>query len=195
MNYLSHLYFSKRTPLSMTGNLMGDFKPDKALRDRLPEQIVLGIRNHRLVDRKTDRFTPVKELREVFSPPRRRYAGIVTDIAFDYFLIKHWTQFESQQFPDFVENCYAGLSECHDWMPSRMSFVAEKMQEHNWLSAYGTMDGVSRSIDMVSKRLRFDNNMAGSVVEIENNYQQIEAVFMELFSHLENAVTEANVEG
>ncbi|NNC99959.1 MAG: DUF479 domain-containing protein [Gammaproteobacteria bacterium] len=194
MNYLSHLYFSNRTPLSMTGNLMGDFKPGKALRERLPKEIILGIKNHRLVDRTTDRFKPVKSLRELFAPERRRFAGVVTDIAFDYFLVKHWQRFDEGEFGNFVQHCYDGLSECEQWMPARMRYVAGKMQEHDLLSTYGTLQGIAEAIDMVSGRLRFANNMQGSIVEVEKNYQQIELVFLQLFEHLQITVDAAALE-
>lgn len=195
MNYLSHLFFSKRTPLSMTGNLMGDFKPDAELRSRLPKEITLGIENHRFVDRETDQYLPVKELRQLFTQERRRFAGIVTDIAFDYFLIKHWDDLAVIEFPEFVQSCYLGLEQGRQWMPPRMSYVTTKMQEHDWLSTYATMDGISNTIDQVSKRMRFKNNMAGSVVEVTNNYEQIERVFLELFKHLNTQVLAAKIEG
>ena len=194
MNYLSHLFFSQRTPLSMTGNLMGDFKPDAELFNRLPKEIILGIKNHRFVDRETDKYLPVKELRPLFAPERRRFVGIVTDIAFDYFLIKHWDDLAIVEFPEFVQSCYSGLEQSRQWMPPRMSYVTAKMQEHDWLSTYATMDGISKTIDQVSKRIRFKNNLAGSVVEVTNNYEQIESVFLELFKHLTAQVKKAKIE-
>ncbi len=194
MNYLSHLYLSQRTPHSLTGNMMGDFKPTAELQAQLPEGILRGIENHRLVDRLTDKFEPVKQLRPLFSPQRRRYAGIITDISFDYFLIKHWDASRDGDFHEFVQLCYAGLAQCEEQMPPRMVFVTSKMREHNWLSSYRTLTGIGTSIDQVSKRMRFANKMAGAIEEVEQNYQAIETVFHELFEHLQEEIAHAAIE-
>ena len=173
---------------------MGDFKPDAQLIQTLPSGVLNGIDNHRLVDRETDRFAQVKSLRPLFSDTRRRYAGVVTDIAFDYFLIKHWNTFASMSFDEFIELAYQGLGQTQDFMPARMQYVTSNMIEHDWLRSYATLDGVGRSIDMVSKRIRFTNNMAGAIEEVEQNYAEIERVFLLLFAHLKAVVEHAALE-
>ncbi len=180
--------------MSFTGNLMGDFKPKPELVAQLPAAVLAGIQNHRLIDRATDAMPAVKELRGLFTPQRRRYAGIITDIAFDHFLIKHWERLEPTDFEEFVDSAYDGLAQCTQWMPPRMQTVVENLQKYDWLRAYATLEGIGETIDQVGKRLRFTNAMKGGVIEVENNYAAIETVFLALFAHIRWTVDHAELE-
>jgi len=173
---------------------MGDFKPSSELHSRLPKEIQLGIENHRLVDRLTDAYQPVKSLKPLFSENRRRFSGVLTDIAFDYFLIKHWSSFAEVELQPFITQCYLGLNQSLEYMPPRMQVVIKKMTKQDWLNNYATLHGISITINGVSKRIRFENKMSGGVAEIERNYDVIEMVFLELFDHLKHEVDAAGIE-
>lgn len=173
---------------------MGDFKPSPDLKARLPIGVLNGIENHRLVDRITDGFEPVKALKPLFSGQRRRYAGIMLDMVFDYFLIKHWSEFEQRSFTDFKQQCYQDLALCRDLMPPRMALVTERMQESDWFAHYANLEGIGYAIDQVSKRMRFENQMSGGIDELVTHYEAIEQVFLQLFELLIDEVNASAIE-
>lgn len=173
---------------------MGDFKPAPDLLSRLPEEVLLGIENHRLVDRYTDQFQAVRDLKPLFSKQRRRFAGVITDIAFDYFLIKHWRSYTDLEFDDFTDKAYAGLQQCQALMPPRMLAITQSMIKHRWLGHYASMQGIADTIDRVSQRIRFKNNMSGAITEVEANYAEIEAASQLLFTHLQRVVESHGIE-
>lgn len=173
---------------------MGDFKQTPERLQTLPQEVILGIENHRFVDKQTDQFAAVKELKYSFSKPRRRFSGVVTDIVFDYFLIKHWSRFAQIEFDQFINLSYSNLSQCTDLMPPRMKSVVQMMVEHDWLRTYSTLDGIGFTIDKVSQRIRFENKMVGAIEEVEQNYELIESVFLELFDYLIMAVENERIE-
>ena len=172
---------------------MGDFKRHSFVIS-LPDPILKGIQNHRFVDKCTDQTPEVKQLRQVFSPQRRRFAGVVSDIAFDYFLIKHWSKFEDTLFDDFVDESYAGLLKSIHYMPDQMQRVVKLMCDHDWLRTYSTLEGLDLTINQVAKRIRFKNTMTGAIDEVTANYEAFERVFLILFPQLRHQVTEASIE-
>ena len=173
---------------------MGDFKPSSELHGQLPQEVLSGIENHRFVDKKTDNFQEVKDLKLLFSKERKRFSGVITDITFDYFLIKHWAHFTDIDFDEFIELCYRNLSECQVLMPPRMISVTQGMVNHDWLRSYSTMEGISFTINKVSERIRFKNAMHGGVEEVEANYAAIESVALRLFDYLIKEVKIAKIE-
>jgi acyl carrier protein phosphodiesterase len=185
MNYLAHLFLASRDPAMLTGSLLGDFRKYIDQRDKLPTGVLAGMEHHRLVDYFTDNSHLLKELRGLFSPGRRRLAGIILDLCFDYFLSRHWSAFTSEDRPAFIRYCYHCLNDYREVMPERMQTVVEQMIIHDWLGSYADLDSVGISLDRLSARMRFPNQLAGSVVEIKCNLNRLEQGFLDFFPELQ----------
>lgn len=194
MNYLAHLYFALSDAQSLTGNLMGDFTRGLEV-EHLPPKITLGLKNHRSIDSFTDSHTITRQLRNLFSGQRRRVAGIILDVVFDHFLIKHWGKLHPQPLNDFLLRAYGGLLDQQNHMPSRMRTVVSRMAESNWLLGYTQLEGVVYALDRMAERRPIANALAGSHQELEDNYAAIEAGFGEFFPQLVNHVHLSEVEG
>ena len=183
MNYLAHLYLSPCSTHAIVGNLMGDFRKHITDTD-LPEDILLGIENHCRVDRFTDSHAVVGELKQVFSSKRRRFAGIILDVAFDHFLSRHWHEFHDQERRDYIRYAYDCLQRGRGFMPSRMQHAVQYMITEDWLGSYVELDGIGNSLDRLSHRIRFRNNLHGAVEEVERHYSELESGFLEFFPQL-----------
>ena len=183
MNYLAHLHLSARSTQAIVGNLMGDFR--KHITDTaLPEDVLLGIENHCRVDRFTDSHPVIRELKHVFSSKRRRFAGIIMDVAFDHFLSRHWHGFHDDERTEFIGYVYSCLRQGSILMPPRMQHAVRYMIEEDWLGSYADLDGIDTCLNRIAHRIRFENNLYGAVEEVRQNYAGLERGFLNFFPQL-----------
>lgn len=189
MNYLAHLLISPDHAQSRLGNIMADFMRDVKT-EKLPDKVWEGVKLHRVVDGFTDAHAVVKDLRRLFSPEKRRFSGIVLDVAFDHFLIKHWDKYTSYDFNEFVDHCYQDLWEHRELMPPRMEMVVGWMIKRDWIRSYSELDHVGRALDGLASRLKMKHGFHGSIQEVYENHGAIESGFLnffpELLNHVEN---------
>ena len=106
MNYFAHLVLSQPTIESTVGNLLGDFARGID-QSTLNPAVRAGLKNHRAVDRFTDSHSRIAEIKQCFSPGRRRFAGIALDVYFDHLLMNHWRQFDARDVNQVIAQCGA----------------------------------------------------------------------------------------
>lgn len=183
LNYLAHLYFSETNVESRVGNLLGDFARGVDI-NHLSAPVRLGLINHRAIDQFTDTHPQVRELKTLFSPQRRRFSGIVLDVLFDHFLIHHWHRYTTEPLDQFINQAYHDLHQGYPLMPDQMQRVVEKMIKGDWIRSYEDVDQVGFALDRIADRIRFQNNFAGSISEVQQQYAVLEAGFLQFFPDL-----------
>lgn len=193
MNYLAHIYLAEDTDESVLGNLLGDFVKGPIGNSYSPE-IVKGIQTHRKVDVFTDSHERFLASKKLISPRRRRFAGIIVDLAFDHFLARNWSSYSREDLSEFIRNTYDLLKRHQAILPERLQLFLPRMIDEDWLGSYRELEGVGRTIDRISGRLRRrfkrENTMTGSLEEIEINYGELERNFNEFFPELVSYVGE-----
>jgi acyl carrier protein phosphodiesterase len=153
MNFLAHLHLAEPTPESRLGNLLGDFVKGLPWDERFTVPVWQGIMEHRMVDAFTDSHPAWKESRDLLPEGLRRYAGIVVDIFYDFFLHRHWEKFSpGQSLPDFIASTHKDLREVLDVAPGEASRAIQAMIEQEWLGEYATIEGIDRTLRRVSRR-------------------------------------------
>ncbi len=194
MNYFAHLVLSQPTLESTVGNLLGDFTRGVD-QSTLPEAVRAGLYNHRAVDRYTDADPAVQSLKQLFSPQRRRFAGIALDVYFDHLLMRHWTQFNAHALQQVIDNFYQRMLEGQGLMPSkRMRNTTKRMIDYDWFGSYQDINAIGGALDRLAGRLRFKNNFNNAIEDILANQAAIETTFLQFFPRLEEHIQSLRLE-
>jgi acyl carrier protein phosphodiesterase len=156
--------------------------------------VVTGIRLHRGVDAFCDRHPRVLASKRRFAPERRRYAGIITDLAYDHFLAVHWARFSGEPLPTFTARVYSVLTERAGELPEAARRVAARMAADDWLGGYRRLDAVGMALDRVALRLSRGAPLVGSVSEVRAHYAALEEDFLAFFPELQALAQVAGTE-
>ena len=188
MNYFAHLVLAQPTIESTVGNLLGDFA--KGINHKaLNEAVTSGLNNHRAVDRFTDSHESILALKQLFSPQRRRFAGIALDVYFDHLLMTHWQQFYSRPLQSVIDSFYQRMLEGQDLMPSlNMRTTTKRMVDYDWFGSYRDIDSIAHALDRIAARLRFENRFDNAIEDIMSNKSIIDESFLEFFPNLESHI-------
>ena len=156
MNYLAHFALAGPETGLLVGSFLGDYIKGR-LENRFSPEIERGIRLHRAIDQYTDSHPVVKSSYERFDPKFRRYAGIITDIAFDHLLAQTWSRYYNEPLESFSARTLEKLLTQKDMLTNTARQSASRMQKHNSLAHYGGLEFLERSLVYLSGRLKHAN--------------------------------------
>ncbi|MEW6125683.1 MAG: ACP phosphodiesterase [Acidobacteriota bacterium] len=180
MNYLGHLYLAEDTAHSLVGNLLGDFVKG-SIPDQFPDEIRKGILLHRRVDSFTDSHPVFRESLRMFSPARRRFAGIMLDIFYDHYLAKHWATYSKVALDQFSQKVYQVLRHHYAILPERLQRMLPYIIEEDWLTSYQELDTIDRTLRRLAKRFKRRNDLMSGIEELHANYEFFESGFHDFF--------------
>jgi acyl carrier protein phosphodiesterase len=183
MNYLAHLYLAEDSPESLLGSMMGD-SVKGAIGDRYPPKITRGIELHRKIDSYTDSHPITRASRDLYSPVRRRFAGIIVDLCYDHFLYRHWSEFSDVILDQFISRVYEVLMTHRATLPARMEAMVPVMIREDWLGSYRDLIGVEKALNRLSRRVTNGDRLLGAIEEIKLHYRSLEANFLIFFPDL-----------
>lgn len=183
MNYLAHQFLSFQNPDIQIGNLYGEIVRGKNF-DQFSGDIRKGILLHRSIDSFTDSHDIVKASSQKFHQKYSKYAPIIVDVVYDYFLIKNWSTYSSIDFEDFVSNCYSLFQEELDQFPEKLQFIISHLLRYDWFHNYQNLSGIQETLKGISNRSKFENKIDQAIFEIELNYDALNQEFQEFFPQL-----------
>jgi acyl carrier protein phosphodiesterase len=183
MNYLAHLYLAEASPESLLGSILGDFVKG-AIGNRYPSKIKRGIELHRKIDAYTDSHPMIRASRNLYSPARRRFAGIIVDLFYDHLLYRHWTEFSDLILDRFIARVYDILMTHRRLLPARLKTMIPVMIREDWLGSYRDLSGVEKALSRLSARVTNGDRLPGAIEEIKVHYRRLEANFLIFFPDL-----------
>ena len=184
MNYLAHAFLSFGNEQLVVGNLIGDFVKGRKQLQNYPEAIQKGIVLHRHIDTFSDNHAILKQGIKVLKPTQQRYAPVVIDIFYDYFLAKNWSMFSERSLDEFAAETYAYLENNLDIMPLRISRTFEKMIEHNWLVGYQYEARIEYAFQRLSERIKHEHHLLRAINDLQKHKEQLNKDFILFFPDL-----------
>ena len=164
---------------------MGDFvkgRPE-SLVGKYPDGVILGIRQHRAIDVFTDSHPTFRQAKSLLAPHRRRLAGIVVDIFYDYFLSRNWPGGHEARL-EFIRHCHNVLLARGEWLPAHFRKILPRMISEKWLESYATVEGIALTFRRVATRAPVAAGVLGAEEDLLENEEQFSKLFTEFFPEL-----------
>ncbi len=189
MNFLAHIYLSGNHEKILVGNFMGDYVKGKDYMN-YPDEITKGILLHRRIDFFTDNHPIVKRSKRRIEEQYRKYAGIVIDIFYDYFLATNWLDYSSIPLPEFTSEVHGLLKKYYDIYPQGMRNWFPNFIQNNWLISYSTIEGIESVLHRMSIRTSLPDFTEFAIAVLRKEEESLNREFNDFFSDIREYVDE-----
>jgi len=183
MNYLAHSVLSCGDEDLMLGNLITDMITKKDEEAYL-ESIKKGIDLHRKIDSYTDSHPVVKESLQLIYPTQGKYAPVVLDILWDYFLSKNWKHFQGEDIFDFSHNIYILIEKNYDRLQPKIVKRFEGMIRADWLQSCISRKRLRGTFTHLHKRTKFKSNFDKVDEILDAHEDALNDAFMKFFPEM-----------
>lgn len=193
MNFLAHIYLSQDINPLMLGNFMADSVKGKKYLD-YPKDISNGMVLHRFIDDFTDKHELVKASQVLLKPNFGRYSPLVSDIVYDHFLARNFTEITGLNLAAFVQEVYQYMQDNRLLMTPFSQEILPYMIKNNWLENYQHQEELHKIFKQFGRRIGVGELFDAVTEVVWNQYEEFEANFRLFFPELEKAVSIKMVE-
>ena len=184
MNFLAHLHLASLANSSLYGNILADFVRGNP-QGNYSDKVIDGIFMHRRVDVMTDRLPQVLEAKRFFREEFRRVAPITLDVVWDHFLALHWQELEPAiSLQAFVNRAQLEIVPMLPDSPERFQNLNAYMWQERWLERYAELPFIAKVLQGMANRRPKLGALAGSFIDIENNYTLLEQTFWQFYPQM-----------
>ncbi|MRJ07983.1 DUF479 domain-containing protein [Ornithobacterium rhinotracheale] len=189
MNLVAHQLLSFNIPEIQVGNHLGEVVKGRDF-SQYPPLIQKGIQLHRHIDSFTDSHPIVRRSCARLHNDYGKYAPIIVDIFYDYFLIKNWGKFCKKDFNTFRKECYKILLAYKELYPNSLRKTTELMAKRDWFYQYSIMEGIELTLNKLGQHTRFQNNMHMAVKSLYVDEALFNEDFLAFYPELEQSCRE-----
>lgn len=184
MNFLAHLHLASLANSSLYGNILADFVRGNP-QGNYSDKVIDGIFMHRRVDVMTDRLPQVLEAKRFFREEFRRVAPITLDVVWDHFLALHWQELEPAiSLQAFINRAQIEIVPMLPDSPERFQNLNAYMWQERWLERYAELPFIAKVLQGMANRRPKLSALAGSFIDIENNYVLLEQTFWQFYPQM-----------
>ncbi|EED30917.1 putative acyl carrier protein phosphodiesterase [gamma proteobacterium NOR5-3] len=189
MNYLAHALLAEPYAHSLIGNIAGDLVKGPLAKHDLHPRVADGVRRHRRVDSLTDSHNSYLALKGRFPQGQRRYAGLVLDVLFDHYLVRHWQRYSHWSRDAFLDGTYRILNDNPLLLPAPLAAVSSRWVDADWLRVYDTREGVAAVLARLSQRLSRPVDLVALLQMTDESDAEFERGFLEVFTDVQRAIS------
>ncbi len=183
MNFLAHLYLSGDKPLVRLGNFIGDHVKGRDYQKYSPD-IQVGILLHRKIDYFTDTHPLVKQSSKRLYERYGRYAGIVIDVFYDYYLGINWEQLSDVALKDYVTATHKILLRNYFKLPTGVKRFLPFIVKSRRLETYATLEGIDKSLRIMCNYSSLPDHTTWAMQQMELFHEQFNAEFLAFFTEI-----------
>lgn len=182
MNLLAHAYLGFDHEERRVGQIAGDFIKGRDL-SAYPEFIEEGIQLHRSLDAWTDRQRVFRQSCARFPKSRRRIAGILVDLLYDYTLARNWSSYCNIELAEFADSLYQALERHQEILPTKMSNFITRAPIVGVFEGYAEFSGMERAVKHIAGRMNDPSLFDGALDEMLAVIPGVDEDFAEFFPH------------
>jgi acyl carrier protein phosphodiesterase len=154
----------------------------------LSSGILDGIECHWRIDAFTDSHPIFRRSMGRISGAYRRYAGILIDLFYDYFLARDWAAHSDVTLEHFAEDAYGCFDVLTPILPERIAVGLQQLREENVLCSYRDEAGIELALARISRRLRRPFDLTPAMEALRNHREPLGDDFQEFFPALRGHV-------
>lgn len=191
VNYFAHIFLSGYNERLMFGNFIGDIIDVRNI-ERLDLEVQSGIELHRFIDAYTDAHSATQNSIVLFKEKHGPYSGVITDIAYDYFLSHNFELYSEKEFNEYSAWVYHSIERLYNQYQSILPQFIPKMVRNKWLNVYSNYHDLNRVYHTMKKRVSKPQYFENVIPTIQEHQSQMENNFHLLFQDLINEISLRN---